>query len=1430
MKAQQLPLKKKASAKSISTAGMPSVKKKTEPAKELVHPFTVVSIGASAGGLEAITQLLKNLSPNTGMAFIYVQHLSPDHKSLLAPILSKVTTMVVQEIDDMEKMKPDNVYIIPYDKDIEVTDGHIKLIPRLRNKTANLSIDVLFSSLAETHKENVIGVVLSGSASDGTRGLREIKLAGGLTFAQDSSAKFISMPHSAIAAGVVDFVLSPKEIALKLNWISKHPQVNKLSMKASPEDEIENDDPYLKLIFQQLQREKGVDFGLYKKSTIKRRILRRLLIHRLTTIKQYTQYLTKNKTELDLLYQDLLINVTEFFRDKEAFDMLKKTIFPRLLKSKTKGETLRIWVAGCATGEEVYSIAMMLRELQGSKTNHIPFQIFASDLSASAISDARNAEYTVQQVKNVSPKRLQQFFTLTNGKYCISKSLREACIFAEHNVLRDPPFSKMDFISCRNLMIYLDHAAQKKLISNFHFSLNAGGCLLLGKSETIGTTEALFSEVNKRHKIYSKKKSSGISAFADVIGNKSSSKNSTRKIISKVPPKKNDTTHRGNLGIALDSALLAHYMPASVIINHDFEIMQFRGKTDLYLKHPTGKATFNVLKMARPEISFDLRTAIQQSIKTKKPVHKSKIEIDHHESEETTLLVNFDVSQIEVDGEEPLLMIVFSGQEIDSPTETKGRKSSFIAKDRKIKKLEEALATARLDLNSFMHDQEAVNEELQSANEEIVSSNEELQSLNEELETSKEEIESTNEELTTSNHELLTRNQQVEGLNSYFEVIQSTIQEPMLILDKEMRIRSANLSFYKTFHTAEEDCIGRSLYKLGDGYWNTLQIKTMLEDVVPNNNSFQNFELEFNIAKEGVKTMLLNAHRIIRQNPREELIVMTTVDVSEVRRLAIELQLKENKILEAQLEIEKKAKEVLTASNEYFRHLVKALPAAVYSCDSNGKITFYNDAAEKIWGRKPNLKKDMWCGSYKLFNPDGTLISADQSPMARCIQEGMAILGEEIIIERKNKSRSNVLVYPQPEFDTNGKIIGVIIMGFDVTEQLNAKNELLIAKNIAESKTLLAEEAVKSKQQFLSNMSHEIRTPMNAIIGFTKVVLKTDLTEKQKEYITAIKMSGDALIVLINDILDLAKVDSGKMTFEQTSFNLRESLSGMLRLFETKVIENNTVLEGEFDHSIPEILIGDPLRLRQIILNLLSNAVKFTEGGLIKLRVDIQHENATDIDLEFSVSDTGIGIPESQLNSIFQNFQQASTDTTKIYGGTGLGLAIVKQLVELQGGTISVESKLKKGSVFHFTLKFKKTPVIAKSGQTQKKTSLHQKKRTLKILVAEDVPLNQLLMKTILSDFGFNADIVENGQLAIDQLKSQKYDLVLMDIQMPVMNGFEATNYIRKTLLSNIPIIALTADVTTVDTAKCREAGMNDYVSKPIDEKELYDKIISSLN
>lgn len=1396
---------------------------------ETNNSFTVVAIGASAGGLEAITLLLQNLSPTTGMAFIYVQHLSPDHKSMLSTILSKTTQMQVQDIDNMEKLIPNNVYVIPYNKGIEVTDGHIKLIPRSGRGSA-ISIDILFSSLAETHKKNVIGVVLSGSAHDGTIGLRDIKLAGGVTFAQDDSARFGSMPNSAIAEGVVDYIMSPAAIGIELTRMSQNPSVIRETTKKVFAIDFDTSNPDLKNIVQFLHHKKNVDFSHYKMNTITRRIQRRMLINKSKTLKQYSELLVGNAVELDLLYQDLLINVTSFFRDTEAFLLLKSTILPKLIQSKKAGETLRIWVAACATGEEVYSIAMLLYEIQEESRIDFPFQIFASDLSAEAINIARTGEYTTAQVSKISPERVERFFTKSKHKYRVVKSLRDVCVFAHHNILSDPPFSRMDFISCRNMLIYLDINAQKKVMATFHYALNDGGCLMLGKSETIGTSAQLFTTIDKKYKFYSRKKNTAHRSIPNLSSRNSYITMPDKNSSPNVPFKKTQLSTSGNLSHAFDNFLLESHVPASVIINYDLDILQFRGSTALYLQHSPGKASFNILKMVHLEISFELRNAIHHAIKTKQPVRKMGIEMNRDLNDNTIQIVNIEVIPLKLEGEEPLLIVIFTGQQqIESDEDPKkAKQKNSIGKDRRIKKLEEELASARADMGSITHDQEAANEELQSANEEIVSSNEELQSLNEELETSKEEIESTNEELTTSNQELHARIQQVEELNNYNEAILSTVHEPVLILDKDIKIKSANKSFYKTFQVNEAESIGKSLYKLGNNQWNIQGLRELLEEIVPKNNSFYDFEVEHTFPVIGTKTMLLNAHRIVQQSINEELIVLTIVDITEIRRLAIELQIKEKKALEEQLQIEKRALKLIEDSNKRYNMMLMQSPFAFAILKGENLIVMLaNDSIKEIWAKGDAIE------GRPLLE---VLPELKEGIIPKILDDvyttGIPFEGYELLIPviRNDKLEDAYFnfVY-QPYLEADESISGITIIAYEVTDHHNVKVELIASKSIAEHKTYMAEEALKFKQQFLSNMSHEIRTPMNAIVGFTNVILKTELDQNQKEYIDAIKKSSESLIILINDILDLAKVDAGKMSFSNNPFSIEESITDVFKLLGPKCQEKNLEFTKEYDTSIPKIVLGDAIRLRQIILNLISNAIKFTSQGKVNISIRGAEDDAEKITVEFVVNDTGIGIPENRLSHIFNNFEQASDEISKKYGGTGLGLSIVKQLVELQGGSLFVKSKVGEGSTFGFLMSFSKTTEIMPEVSTLvlNNENITQK---IKVLVAEDIALNQMLIKIILEDFGFECDIAENGKVVLLKLQEKEYDIILMDIQMPEMNGFEATDHIRNTMNSKIPIIALTADVTSIDIEKSIKVGMNDYISKPIDEKLLYSKITAQIN
>ncbi len=699
--------------------------------------------------------------------------------------------------------------------------------------------------------------------------------------------------------------------------------------------------------------------------------------------------------------------------------------------------------------------------------------------------------------------------------------------------------------------------------------------------------------------------------------------------------------------------------------------------------------------------------------------------------------------------------------------------------------------------------------ELRNANKKLAFQNDEKEKRADELGIANKELAFQNEEKEKRAAELGIANKELAYQNNEKE----KRADELGIANKELAFQNEE----KEKRAAELVIANEEL-----AYQNKVKEKRAAELVIANKElAFQNNEKE----KRANELFIANKELIFQNGEKEKRAAELTIADFELVLNNKEKKKREitNKKLEAH-------NDSLKLASQYSLSLIEASRDPLFTISLRGKITGTNEATVLVTG----VSREQLIGSD--FFDYFTEPQKAREGYKEVFSKGFVV---DYPLTIKDDKFTDVLFNGSVYKDDLGNVVGAVVVARDITEQKRIATELVEAKVFAELATALAEEAkskaelateiavnaVKAKQQFLSNMSHEIRTPMNAIIGFTKVVLKTELTAKQKEYLMAIKMSGDALIVLINDILDLAKVDAGKMTFEQIPFKIKKSLSSMLHLFETKIQEKNLKLVSDYDDKIPEVLLGDSVRLHQIILNLVSNAVKFTTEGIITVSVHLMYEDDEKVIIEFAVNDTGIGISEDKMETIFENFQQASSGTSRLYGGTGLGLAIVKQLVESQGGSIRVKSKINEFSRFSFTLPFLKTK--ADAALENEIVELDNEIKGIRVLVVEDMALNQLLMKTVLDDFGFERDIAENGKIAVEKLKTNQYDIILMDLQMPEMNGFEATEHIRKTMKLTIPIIALTADVTTVDLAKCKAVGMDDYIAKPIDERVLYSKIVS---
>ncbi len=775
--------------------------------------FPVVAIGASAGGLEAFSSLLRALPPEPGLAVVFIPHLDPTHESAMVELLSRTTRLPVQQAAEGIRVVPSSVYVLPPNSDMTISGGVLHLVRREAGRRHHMPIDTFLRSLASDQGTNAIGVILSGTANDGTQGLSAIKDSGGITFAQDlETAKYDGMPNSAIAAGVVDFVLPPNRIAQELIRIQKEP-----ARPEPPSNTFDGKDRLLKEIFRLLKTFSKVDFIDYKAATIRRRILRRMNINQISGLGDYVRLLQRNPQEVEALYRDVLINVTSFFRNPEVFESLREVVYPKILADRPSTDPVRVWVPGCSTGEETYSHAISLVEMLSELRLEVPIQIFGTDLSETAIQRARAGVYKEAIANEVSEIRLRRFFHKVPDGYQISKSIRDMCVFARQNVFSDPPFSRMDLISCRNVLIYLSPILQKKVIPIFHYALKERGFLLVGNTEgLLGSGAEIFDLVDRKSKIYQKKPVPSPVTFGMTV-----SPHGPAELMQHKPqggtkeeelPKTPADVQR-----EADRLLLSKYVPSAVVVNDDLEILQSRGRTNRYLELPPGKASLNLLKMARPGLLYDLRALIDRGRKNSIPVSKDGIVVENGEA---PISVKVEVIPFRTPARDQRhFLVLFEESSAAKPALASARPEPISpeeiadSKDVQIAQLKQELASTKEYLQSIIEAQEATNEELQSANEEIQSGNEELQSTNEELQTSKEELESANEELNTVNEEIQHRNQQLAQLSNDLINLLHSITIPMVMLGEDLHIRRFTPEAERIFGFSSHD-MGKALTHL----------------------------------------------------------------------------------------------------------------------------------------------------------------------------------------------------------------------------------------------------------------------------------------------------------------------------------------------------------------------------------------------------------------------------------------------------------------------------------------------------------------------------------------------------------------------------------------------------------------------------------------
>lgn len=1233
--------------------------KKKEPVKNLrPKPFPIVGFGASAGGIKAFTSVLQHLRADLGMAYVLIMHLSPNHKSALAEIMRSKTEMPVHTVVDGMEVKANNIFVIPPNTFMSVVDGHLRLAPRSVTTIGNFAVDYFLTGLANIYKNNAIGVILSGTATDGTLGLKAIKAEGGITFAQDETAEFAGMPQSAYDSGYVDFKLPPEGIARELERLTKIPYTNLPSDKIDVVSlkEINSQAGDLKEILSIVKIKSGVDFLLhYKQASVYRRVMRRMVLNQFDKLADYALMLKGNPKEVDALFDDFLINVTNFFRDPDFYTTLTNVIFPGILKHRKQGESIRIWVAGCATGEEAYSIAICLNEFLDKNRLSLPIQIFASDLDATAIEKARLGIYPLSALHEVSAKYLQQYFKKIDSQYQVVKSLRELCVFSQHNLLKDPPFSRINLISCQNVLIYLETGPQKKILQTFHYALRASGYLFLAKSETIGSSSDLFESLDKKIKYYSRRET------------KTQPLEFTLHLTAKGAEEGTPIrSQQDESEIEKDMAklMLSRFVYPSVVVNKRLEIIQFFGETSAYLGPPAGKASFSVLKMIREDLVIELRTLLKQAQKTEQTAIKEGIWIYNKKAgHEITLEVVPKKTSVGL-----CFLVVFKEQTAGlSLGKPKARK--FIgSKERTIVKLEAELVQSLEVIRTTNEEYETTYEELQANNEEILSSNEELQSVNEELETSKEELQSSNEELITINEELGKRNLDLKESQDYAEAIVESMHGPLLVLTSNLQVRKANKAFYQTFKLSPEITEGTFLYDLGEGSWDIPALRQHLNDFKPEGSGFRSFELKSFFPGVGDRDLEVKIYRLLKGNSNKENLILLAFDD-------------------------------FTRTHNAEAALIKTQEQLKLSLigDSIGTWSWNLKTDEMKWSKENEvlngLQKGSFGGHYQdwenIIHPEDVKLIREsiEKPVDKSTEDHAVEI--EYRITWPDNSIHWILSKGHIYVDQNHKPERMVGVSMDSTERKAVSDYMADQIQLRTAELTQTNEALlgvnKQLEQFVFISSHDLQEPLRKIKTFTNLLAGADpdLNAYSRKYLDKINDSASRMSNLLNDLHSFSLLKDDHSRF--MDLDLNNILKDVLHAFKVLIESKNATINVS---PLPTIH-AEPEQMYQLFYQLIGNALKFNKGKPV---IDITDRQINEEDhilypglmrgrafVSISVKDNGIGFSQKYATKLFILFQQLK-DIPQT--GTGIGLAICKKIVENHQGYIAAKGKINEGATF----------------------------------------------------------------------------------------------------------------------------------------------------
>lgn len=1212
----------------------------------------MVGIGASAGGLEALREFVGQLVPGRRACYVIAQHLSPSHRSMLMELLARETRLQVKELTRNLIPSPDVVYITPPNHHVELQDGRLVIRTPKVKTGPQPSVDLFFASLALECEEEAIGVIFSGTGSDGARGIQAIKAAGGVTLAQDESAKYSGMPNAAIATGCVDLVVAPKEVARRIPQLLGSGDREE-ALKGG--ERIGSSDTYVN-ICAVIRSHSGIDFANYRSSTILRRLSRRMNLLHLQDLDAYLQLLQGDPGEIDRLVRELLIGVTSFFRDPSVWEALKAPI-EKLVASKDYDDSIRVWVPGCSSGEEAYSLAILFAEAMRKIGKRVKIQIFASDLDNDALAIGRRGVYPTVIAEQIKAGVLRRYFTPVASEFSVKQEIREMIVFSRHNIVQDPPFSKLDMISCRNLFIYFTSDLQRRVLERFHYALNDSALLLLGKSETIGELDEFFELKDRSNKIFRAGSYASSpfrpSAFAPLK-------------LPAMPERAQAVTRPNSREARANAAIAKHFGPPTVIVDTNDKPLHIAGAVKAYLQVPTGASQFDFFSLIDKDLRAEVRALLLRS-RREHVVVRSRLHTAEHQGDKWQYRIVIHPYRDEENDEELSLVAFMTVRALLE--ESEGEVEETGSNDQ-VKELEHELLAMREHLRTMVNELETSNEELQSLNEEMQSANEELQSTNEELETSNEELQSTNEELTTVNQEIIVKSDALNEANSFQNSVLESISDAVIVTDKNLRIQRYNAAATRIFKLREE-LLGEPI-EAAPPRFRIPDLRSVIEAViregVPRSRSVR--------APKQDRHFQLSVHPCLND---QEKIIGAILSLHDVSRLA-----KTNTRL-------RRSRNALAEETDLRTAVLDSAPAQIAVLDKSGRIIVVNEAWRQFARDNGGTDESYFVGRNYLSICRSTVDdpSSDSSRFAESLHK--VLLGTEDVVELRYTCHSPTerrwFKCVMRRASKTNEQIGALVM------HINISSEVLLEESMAEAQRL-AEEASMAKSSFLANMSHELRTPLNAIIGFAELIASEAYGkhshDKYTEYGEDIAGAANHLLRMINQVLDLSKVESGRLELCEEAVSLGACQVGAFKLFEQRAEELGVRLEARMPRNLPRLL-ADEGAINQMLINLIGNAIKFI-GGEGTITCSAKH-NRVSGEVTLKISDDGVGIAPEDLSRIVEPFSQVRSTLTSNNSGVGLGLSLVKGLAKTHQARLEVKSSIGQGTSVEIV--FPKARVLA---------------------------------------------------------------------------------------------------------------------------------------